>query len=219
MTEKTKAVLYYIHDPMCSWCWGFRRSWDQMREALSGTVTVINVVGGLAPDSEVPMPLEQQRTIAGYWEIISRKTGAEFNFDFWTRCQPRRSTYPACRAVLAAAKQQAELEMIDAIQRAYYLHARNPSDNSTLVSLAGELGLNVSQFTEHLASTDIQTTLEENFALSRKLGVAGFPSLVLACGASSFPIPVNYQSHQTGLDRITSLLESFEQSSNMFSAG
>ena len=219
MTEKTKAVLYYIHDPMCSWCWGFRRSWDQMREALSGTVTVINVVGGLAPDSDVPMPIEQQRTIAGYWEIISRKTGAEFNFDFWTSCQPRRSTYPACRAVLAAAKQHSELEMIDAIQRAYYLDARNPSDSLTLITLAGELGLDVSQFTEHLGSTEIQTTLEENFALSRKLAVAGFPSLVLTRGASSFSIPVDYQSHQTGLDRIASLLESFEQSPNMLSAG
>ena len=57
----SEAVLYRVYDPMCSWCWGFRRFWDTLREALPATFTVVNVVGGLAPDSEQPMSGEQQR--------------------------------------------------------------------------------------------------------------------------------------------------------------
>ena len=200
------TILYHIHDPMCSWCWGFRRSWDSLREALPAALKVVNVVGGLAPDSDQPMPADQQKTIAGYWASVSEQTGAEFNFDFWEKCSPRRSTYPACRAVLAACRQNAEQAMIDAIQHAYYLRAMNPSDDPILIELAGELGLDVERFSGDLVSTEIEERLEENFVLRRKLGVRGFPSLVLAQGESLFPIDVDYKSHLTMLDAIGGLL-------------
>lgn len=199
-------TLYYVHDPMCSWCWGYQRTWEQLRTALPDSVTVVNVVGGLAPDTDEPMPLEQRETIAGYWAKVAEQTGAEFNFDFWKNCQPRRSTYPACRAVLAGAKQQAEQAMIDAIQHAFYLRAMNPSDNSTLITLAAELGLDEKQFSEDLASPEIQSSLEQNFELRRKIAVYSFPSLVLVKGEALFPIEIDYQSHKTSLDAITDAL-------------
>lgn len=200
------TILYHVHDPMCSWCWGFRQSWDSLREALPAAVRVINVVGGLAPDNDQPMPLEQQKTIAGYWSDVSEQTGAEFNYDFWETCQPRRSTYPACRAVLAACKQDAEQAMIDAVQHAYYLRAMNPSDNSTLIELAGELGLDVQRFSDDLVSMEIENELERDFALRRKLGVRGFPSLVLARGEVFSPIEIDYRDHLPSLEAISGLL-------------
>ncbi len=202
----TQAILYHVHDPMCSWCWGFREVWDQLRVALPSSVTVVNVVGGLAPDSDEPMPAEQRRIIAGYWSEVAEQTGAEFNFDFWHNCTPRRSTYPACRAVLAAANQNAEQPIIDAIQHAYYLRAMNPSDDSTLIALATELGLNVERFSSDLHSADTQAALQENFALRRHIKVYSFPSLVLARGDKLTPIDVNYHSHVSCLDTIVALL-------------
>ena len=82
MSANPNAILYHVHDPMCSWCWGFRRAWDQLREALPDSIKVVNVVGRLAPDTDEPMPLEQQKTIAGYWSDVAEQTGAQFNFDF-----------------------------------------------------------------------------------------------------------------------------------------
>jgi putative protein-disulfide isomerase len=209
MAKKHEVILYHVHDPMCSWCWGYRRVWDQLRAALPDSVNVVNVVGGLAPDTDQPMPLEQQKTIAGYWKNIAEQTGATFNFEFWDKCQPRRSTYPACRAVLAARKQDAEQAMIDAIQHAYYLRAMNPSDNSTLITLAGELGLDDKQFAADLVSPEIQAALEQDFALRRRIGVYSFPSLVLIHGEALNPIEVDYQTHQTSLEAIHLSLQSF----------
>lgn len=205
MTSKA-ATLFHVHDPMCSWCWGFRQSWDNLQKALPAAIRVVNVVGGLAPDSEQPMPLEQQRTIAGYWADVSERTGAEFNFDFWKNCNPRRSTYPACRAVLSAYKQNAEQAMIDAIQHAYYLRAMNPSDNSTLIALASELKLDVRRFSDDLVSVEIEVELERSFYLRRNLGVHVFPSLVLAQGEMLYPIDVDYESHLPMLEAICGLL-------------
>ena len=207
MSANPAAILYHVHDPMCSWCWGFRRVWDQLRESLPESVKVANVVGGLAADNDDPMPLEQQKTISGYWSDVAEQTGAQFNFDFWKVCQPRRSTYPACRAVLAAAIQQAEQAMIDAIQQAYYLRAMNTSDNSTLITLAKEIGLDAERFAADLISPAIQAELEKNFALRQKIGVYNFPSLVLAQGEVFLPIAVDYQDYHTSQDVINQAME------------
>jgi putative protein-disulfide isomerase len=134
MNDQNPAMftLYYYHDPMCSWCWGYRPTAEILFANLPPNTSRENVLGGLASDSDEPMPVELRRTISGHWRKIQETLGAEFNFDFWTKCTPRRSTYPACRAVIAAANQQHESEMILAIQRAYYLRAMNPSDTDIL---------------------------------------------------------------------------------------
>lgn len=152
------------------------------------------------------MPPEQQRTIAGYWKEVAARTGADFNFEFWKECQPRRSTYPACRAVLAARAQGAEQAMIDAIQQAYYLRAMNPSNKETHVTLAAELGLDIEQFAADLVSADTETALQQEFALRRSLGVYSFPSLVLEASGSRNPIETDYLDYRPTLSAIESLL-------------
>ena len=116
----------------------------------------MKIVGGLAPDSDQPMPAELQEKLPKAWRSIHELLGTEFNFDFWTECKPRRSTYPACRAVLAAGNQGKYDEMIDAIQRAYYLRAMNPSDLETLEALAEELGLDAERFAAEIRSAEHQ---------------------------------------------------------------
>ena len=86
------ATLYYVHDPMCSWCWGFRPVWDQLKAALSESVTVINVLGGLAADSNLPMSNDMRLAIQGHWKEIQKQLSTEFNFDFWTRSESNIAT-------------------------------------------------------------------------------------------------------------------------------
>ncbi|CAB1274984.1 DsbA family protein [Candidatus Nitrosacidococcus tergens] len=103
----------------------------------------------MAPDTDEPMSLALQNKIQGIWQKIQQEVPqTQFNFDFWITCQPRRSTYSACRAILATLNQgdQFEERMILKIQQAYYLEAKNPSNQETLIELAEELGLNKNQF-------------------------------------------------------------------------
>ena len=123
--------LIYVGDPMCSWCWGFSRALDGVHD-LVGEVPIRYVMGGLARDSDKPMLDETRAYIQGQWRMVTAETGAEFNWSFWEVNVPRRSTYPSCRAVIAAGIQGAARLMFEAIQRAYYQQARNPSDLSTL---------------------------------------------------------------------------------------
>ena len=175
-------TLHLVHDPMSSWCYAFAPNWRQIKAALPASISVQYVLGGLAPDSDQPMPLHVQGRIQQTWRRIqSIVPGTEFNFNFWTRCLPRRSTYPACRAVLAAKyfDQHYEAEMIRKIQIAYYREARNPSEVETLCELAAEIGIDVQAFQERMEGEACQTMLESEVQKTHALGVTGFPSLVL----------------------------------------
>ena len=201
-----EATLYYVHDPMCSWCWGYKPEWTKLQASLPDNLKVQYVVGGLAADTDEPMPTKMQQTISSYWRRIESELGTQFNHDFWTLCQPRRSTYPACRAVLAAKWQGYEQDMITAIQKAYYLNAKNPSDVSTLVQLAQDIGLDDAQFQKDLSSQTLEEALQSDIQLSRQLPIRGFPSLVLEVQEQMWPIPVDYKNHLTALDEVSRLL-------------
>ena len=188
-------MLYYIHDPMCSWCWGFASVLDKFMDQLPEHIEVRRLVGGLAPDSDVPMPEETREHVQRQWRRIEETIpGRKFNFDFWTQCQPRRSTYPACRAVIAAREQGQEYDvlMTKAIQRAYYEQARNPSDTETLVDLAREIGLDAGVFSIALMSPAVDEQFDREIGQSRALGARGFPSLVLVDGDISRLIQIDY---------------------------
>ena len=214
MQNKKQATLYYFHDPMCSWCWGFRPTWLKLQKHLPKNIKVEAVLGGLAPDNDQPMPKIMRAMLQDTWRKIYDELGTEFNFNFWSKNTPRRSTYPACRAVIAASLQDNELEMIYAIQQAYYLRALNPSDDSVLLQVAEE-GLDAEQFKLALNSKETQNSLNKQIVLAKNGMVQGYPSLVLQYSEPSeqggekikqYPIPLNYKHYEVMLERINNVL-------------
>ena len=193
------ATLYYIADPMCSWCWGFHPVLQKVRGDLPAEIPLVYVMGGLAEDSDEPMPDEIRAYVQNAWREVDERTGARFNWDFWTRCSPVRSTYPACRGVLSAAAQEKEAgpAYFEAVQKAYYLQARNPSETETLVELAGEIGLDESRFATELRSPETEQHLQDQFSLRRRLGIRQFPSLVLGAGNKNTLITKGYSDFDT----------------------
>lgn len=193
------ATLIYCYDPMCSWCWGFKPTWQALKSALAPLIDnkeliIQPMLGGLAVDSNAPMPLPMQDKLQATWQQIHQQLGTEFNHAFWSECQPRRSTYPACRACLVARDQGLEEEMIEQIQQAYYLEAKNPSDLATLIECAHKLGMKEAGFIsaiEHVKATE-QLELEVNQA--RQLGLNSFPSLAVIQSNRLVAIPLNYQN-------------------------
>ena len=161
---------------MCSWCWGFAPTLAAIELAYPNRKIQL-VLGGLAPDSEEPMDQATRDYVQQAWHAVAQTTGAKFNFDFWANCSPRRSTWIACRAVIVARRFKLEREMFDAIQHAYYLEARNPSDENVLADVAQHLQIPRTEFLAELNAPETQRKLEEDFALRQRLGANSFPSI------------------------------------------
>ena len=198
-------TLIYVHDPMCSWCWGFEPTRRAIIAGLPADVEVRRLLGGLAPDSEVPMPEGMRAGLQQTWQRIAMMIpGTRFNFDFWKNNTPRRSTYPANRAVIAARLQGEEHDpaMTAAIQRAYYLEARNPSNDSTLIELAGEIGLDSERFADDLAAESTHAALIDEIRQSRALGIGSFPSLAVLHDGAIHHIGLEYSNPEAMLRQI-----------------
>ena len=180
---------------MCSWCWAFRPTWLKVLSELPSHINVSYLLGGLAPDSNLPMPLETQKYVRDNWIKIQKVVpGTEFNYDFWTLNEPRRSTYLSCRAVISAKKQNPDFEvlMTEGIQKAYYLNALNPSNEETLINIAQDIGLNEESFKEDLKSSEVNDHLLDQIHTTTTMPISGFPSLVLVKGGLLKRIKIDY---------------------------
>ena len=180
---------------MCSWCWAFRPTWLKVLSVLPSHINVSYLLGGLAPDSNLPMPLETQKYVRDNWIKIQKIVpGTKFNYDFWTLNEPRRSTYLSCRAVISAKKQHTNFEvlMIEGIQKAYYLNAQNPSNEDTLIKIAKDIGLNEKLFEEDLEATDVNELLLNQIQITKTMPISGFPSLVLVKEGNLERINIDY---------------------------
>lgn len=203
--KKNSAILYYFHDPMCSWCWAFSTTFFQLCSHLSNNVRVKRILGGLAPDTDEAMPENLREMIKSGWSRIENTVeGIKFNFDFWEKCQPRRATYAACRAVIAARQQGKQYDelMTDAIQKAYYREARNPSDEQTLIELACETGLDKQRFLDDFYSEEVENELRKEIHFSREMYVESFPSLVLEKDNDFSIIKIDYNDYDVMLRQI-----------------
>ena len=210
MSESAVTTLYYVHDPMCSWCWGFNETLKELIEMLPNNLKLVKLLGGLAKDSDEAMPEQMQQYLQNTWHKIEQQIpGVSFNYDFWKLNHPRRSTYPACRAVLAAGLQQENKKdaMILAIQQAYYQQAKNPSNISVLLGLAHEIGLDYQHFEKDLISDRVNQMLLKEIARVRSMDVISFPSLVLDFAGNQTRIEVDYQNVQKMLDKIRLIIK------------
>ena len=153
------------------------------------------LLGGLAPDNNQPMPIEIREYVKGNWKRIQEMIpDTRFNYDFWTSCEPKRSTYPACRAVICAKQQHPDFEnlMIYGIQKSYYLEAQNPSNDDILINIAENLGLDIEKFKIDLNSPQVSEILLDEIKLTRSMDIISMPSLALQINGTLKGIDIDY---------------------------
>jgi putative protein-disulfide isomerase len=96
--------------------------------------------------------------------------------------------------------------MIFAIQQAYYLQAKNPSDNSILRTLAEQIGLEKDAFNGQLSAPLTQQKLMTEIEKTRSLPIQGFPSLVFTINGQDHAIPLDYQQWKSSFEVIKQIL-------------
>ncbi|MEP0072899.1 MAG: DsbA family protein, partial [Marinomonas sp.] len=96
--------------------------------------------------------------------------------------------------------------MYHAIQKAYYLDAKNPSDIDTLTECAEHIGLKPESFQKAMSHVKNEKLIEEEISQARQLGLNSFPSLALLIGDRLMPIPLDYKDHTSMLEVIKKAL-------------
>ena len=199
--------LIYVYDPMCSWCYGFRPTWQAIRAGLPEGISVETRLGGLAPDDDKPMNSLLRDKLAGTWKRIEKQCGVPFDHSYWNQePNPPRTTYIAGRAVRAAEQMGVgEWQMVNAIQDAYYTQARNVWKADVLAQIAAEMGVDAEAFTTLLGSDELHASHDDEVNATYQMGVQGYPSLVFDDGEQLGLLPLDYGNPDYTLEVLRAL--------------
>jgi putative protein-disulfide isomerase len=186
------AVLHYIYDPLCGWCYG-AEPLVRAAAAVPGLTLDLHA-GGLWPQP-TQLPPDMRRYIQQADARIAQMSGQPFGTLYLsgllldpTLVLDSRPTIAAVLAAQSLDPAQA-LPMLRAIQHAHYEHGRRVVERDVLCDLASECGLPREQFAAALASVAADAHIAATRNLMGQVGSAGFPTFVLQLGEQWLAVP------------------------------
>jgi putative protein-disulfide isomerase len=193
----TNEILYF-GDPMCSWCWGFAPVLNAIEKKFGDEAPVSVIVGGLHAYDNFPMTKTYKANIKHHWEDVNKATGAIFDYKFFNRDGFVLDTEPACRAVVTARLMNKSIliPFYKSISRSFYSENKDTTDLKQFKSLAEEVGLDFVDFSKIYNQLKTKENTRNDFNFTKKIGVTGFPTVIIKEDEKMALLTAGYQSFQ-----------------------
>ena len=193
MNERT---LWYVADPMCSWCWGFSPVIEAIQHEYGNQLGIELLLGGLRPGTKHPMLPTQREKILDHWRTVQQQTKQPFRFE---GAMPEGFIYdtePASRGVVAISliNREAIFSFFTLVQSTFYVEQQDVTNVAVLSQLADRVGVDVQQFVQAFESDIAKDLTLEHFQKARHWGVHGFPTLIAQRGADYNLLSTGYCS-------------------------
>jgi putative protein-disulfide isomerase len=192
-----KGTLYFVVDPMCSWCWGFAPVIEEAREKLKDTYDITLVVGGLRTKGEMVWDEASKAYLKQHWKQVEQRTGQPFNDILFEKAYYDYDTYPACKAVVTVREllgEDAAFTYLHTIQHAFYAQGIDISKTRLLYGYYEQLFGNSNKFAFMYGTERIETLMHHDFAKARSMGATAFPSVVIVDEAGHMVCQKGYRS-------------------------
>ena len=203
--HKIKAqndTLFYVGDPMCSWCYGFSPQLDSVLKAFPELSFEV-VVGGLRAEGKESFT-SLSSFLHEHWQEIQSKTGRPFRFEILNDPSLVYNTEPACRAVVAVRSiaPGQTYPYFKALQTAFYEENLDPTSLKTFLYLAEKFNLDPIRFEKHFYAPVIINETVRDFQLTQTLHINGFPALVALINGKLHRISSGYTSAGNIIDSL-----------------
>lgn len=190
--------LIYFADPMCSWCWGFSDVIQKITKDFSSQLPVRVIMGGLYAGASKPLDRATKESIREHWQHVAELSGALFDYSFFDREPFIYNTEPACRAIVIVQQHEpaSTIAFLKHLQEAFYRYNRDTTDREVLFEEAGKFGFNPKKFADQFDEDEIISETRTHFAITKQVGVTGFPTLLAVDDAGQYTITSGYQSQE-----------------------
>lgn len=179
-----KVTLYYVTDPICSHCWALEPVLRKFEQQYGHYLQIHTVMGGLLENwdgfADVSNGISSPADVAGHWREVGEHSRMPIDGSLWLT-NPVQSSYVPSRVFKIIQQQDAHLanSFLRRAREAVFVFNQTISDEKVLVDLVNKLGLNGEAIVKEAGSSTGQQLLEQDFALSRSLGVRGFPTIII----------------------------------------
>lgn len=174
-------ILHYIYDPLCGWCYGAK----PLVQAGQGVLPVIAHGGGMMTGANRKAVSPQLRNyVMPHDRRIAEYSGQPFGEAYFEGLLRDETAVfdsaPPIAAVLAAEQIAGRgIELLGRLQTAHYVEGRRIADESVLLELAKDIGLESLSFEAAFQSANSEQHIKDSRALLAKVGGQGFPTLAL----------------------------------------
>ncbi len=198
----------YVADPMCSWCWGFAPVVEQIEQRYDIPLTVR--LGGLRPGpaAEALNP-GFAAMLAEHWDHVEAASGQPFDraplgWEGWVY-----DTEPPSIATVTMRELDAKQArpFFARLQRAFYAEATDITDWDAYPQLLDGFAVDHDRFLELLRTDETKRTTWEDFGFARRLGITGFPTLLLREEGRHHVVTHGYQPFDRLEPALTAWLE------------
>ena len=213
---KNDLILYYIGDPMCSWCWGFSNILKDVQEFCTKNGINFNLLlGGLRVGGGDVWSEEFKNFLRTEWGNIGKITGQKFVFDLFDKESFNYDTEPSCRAIFVARillnsyndNNKKVLEFFSAVQSKFYTKAEDTTQIDFYKSICEDFGIIFEEFKVLFNSNSIKKDLLNEFNKARALVSSGMPSLVLVKDGKKFDIGSGFRPYESVIKNIEKVIK------------
>ncbi|MHC0038517.1 DsbA family protein [Pseudoneobacillus sp. C159] len=178
--------LYYVTDPICSHCWALEPTLRRFKEEYGHYFNFRPVMGGLLekwgndpvdPANGIAAP----KDVAGHWREVGEYSRMPIDGSLMLD-NPVQSSYPPSRVFKIIQKNHHHEIAYEFLRRAreeLFAFNRNIGEKSVMIDIVNRLGLDGAAIVDEAEGDIGKQLLNEDFALTRSLGVRGFPTIVL----------------------------------------
>lgn len=218
---KEKIDLYYITDPICSHCWALEPVMGRFKAEYGDYMNAHTIMGGLLEDwkgfADASNGISSPSDVASHWREVGEHSRMPIDGSLWLN-NPVHSSYPPSRVfkVIQQTNEELALAFLRKAREAVFAFNQNIGEDQVLIEIVNQLGLQGKEIVNEANLPKSQQLLEQDFDFARKLGVRGFPTIIMVnkenkgikiVGARSF------ESYVDGLKQILTEKEDLQPAS------
>ncbi|MFD0960038.1 DsbA family oxidoreductase [Paenibacillus chungangensis] len=179
-----KATLYYVTDPICSHCWALEPALRRFQLQYGHYFEFHTVMGGLLESwdgfGDAKNGISKPADVAGHWREVGEHSRMPIDGSLWLD-NPIQSSYPASRVFKVIQQKDERLAhtFLRRAREAVFTFNRNIGERQVLGEIVKQLGLDSMEILSEADQPQSQNLLEQDFTLARRLGVRGFPTIVM----------------------------------------
>lgn len=208
MTQETNELIY-IWDAYCGWCYGFSSTLSKLH-ANHPELPLSVWSGGLFTGDNV-QPISAFPHIAAANARIGELTGATFGEAYNQLLTEGSAVLDSEAAAIgyAALREQAperSAELASAMQQAFYQDGLSLSEPDTYCEIARRLDLDAELAIGQIDDPKTAESVRNEFIRVARLGVSGYPALLLRKGGSLYQLGSGSTSLEVLEERLAGVL-------------
>ena len=204
--------LLYLHDPLCAWCYGLSPAIQRLQAELAGRLEVSVLCGGMVVGAEAGPLADSWEALHPALAEVEHVTDVPFGGTFRKLGEAGTCRYdsePPSRAIVAFRQITQDpartVAFAHAVQQALFRDGLDLNESATYLPLLEPFGVDSADFLSRWAAPETARAAQQEFAAVARIGVQGFPTLVVRVGEQGYVLARGYQPYEqlrAGLEQL-----------------